>query len=328
MYFHIVHTTEYEYSEPAVESYTELRVRPRNTLKQVVQRHYTLVEPRVPMESYDDYYGNFVEFLSVPFRHRKLVVTSRSAVETRAMPDPLTGLDLYVSEAVRLAWPYRRELYDFLMPSEHARFHPGVREIAGDLFTPGGSYVDAVQALNALFTREFKYQPGVTDVRTPIEDVISSRQGVCQDFAHIMIAVLRCAGLPARYVSGYIETDAAATQSEAQLQSGAVVDLEEADADDKPLVGATASHAWVELFTPNGQWVGLDPTNNILEGERHVQIAIGRDYADVPPLRGVFKGAQRQLLSVHVSVRRSRTETGQAESGNGNATPNAEAVSY
>ena len=119
-----------------------------------------------------------------------------------------------------------------------------------------------------------------------------------------MIAVLRAAGLPARYVSGYIETDAAARQSEAHIQLGETLDLD-TDLDDKPLVGATASHAWVELFAPNGQWVGLDPTNNILEGERHVQIAVGRDYADVPPLRGVFKGARRQLLSVHVSVRRS-----------------------
>jgi transglutaminase-like putative cysteine protease len=130
--------------------------------------------------------------------------------------------------------------------------------------------------------------PGVTDIRTPLGDVLRKRQGVCQDFAHLMIALIRCAGLPARYVSGYLETESVRSPG--------------------GLVGATASHAWVEVYLPSGMWVGIDPTNDMLEGERHVQIGIGRDYGDVPPLRGVFKGAKRQQLSVMVTVSRTTGE--------------------
>lgn len=310
MLFHIVHTTEYEYSEPAVESYTELRVRPRNTLKQTVEQHFTEVEPRVPLEDFEDYFGNRVECLSVPFRHKRLSVTSRSAVHTRETKDALSGLDLTLSEAVHLAFPQRRQLYDFLQPSKHCHFCPEVEALAAELLPNTRPFNEAILGLNAFLKNEFTYQPGVTDVSTPIAQVINTRQGVCQDFAHVVIALLRCAGLPARYVSGYIETDAAAARSEDDLRRGVDRDLE-ADTEDpaeQALVGATASHAWVEVHTPNGHWVGLDPTNNQMESERHVQIGVGRDYHDVPPLRGVFKGAKRQLLSVQVSVRRSRQQ--------------------
>lgn len=305
MHFQIVHTTEYDYSAPAVESYTELRVRPRNTLKQVVVGHTTEVNPQVPLETFTDYYGNFVEAMSVPFRHRSLTVTSRSTVETRPLPDGFSGLDLTISEAVRLCWPRRMELYDFLMPSEHVPISPTVEELAAKLLPSSKPFVETVLGLNSHLFKTFKYESGVTDISTPIDQVIASKKGVCQDFAHVMIALFRAAGLPARYVSGYIETDAAAQRSERRNGAELLPGFDEDAEEDAKLIGATASHAWVEVYCPNGHWVGLDPTNNILEGERHVQIGVGRDYADVPPLRGVYKGAQQQLLSVKVSVRRS-----------------------
>ncbi len=136
--------------------------------------------------------------------------------------------------------------------------------------------------------KTFTYMPGVTDVRTPLIDVLRKRQGVCQDFAHLMFVLIRCAGLPARYVSGYLETESVRGAS--------------------GLDGATASHAWYEVYLPSGHWVGIDPTNDMLVGERHVQIGVGRDYGDVPPLRGVFKGAERQQLSVMVTVSRTTGE--------------------
>ncbi|HSI86008.1 MAG: transglutaminase domain-containing protein [Candidatus Methylacidiphilales bacterium] len=315
MHFQIVHTTEYEYSAPAVESYSELRVRPRNTLRQVVNYHTTEVHPRVPLEAYNDYYGNCVETLSVPFRHKRLIVTSRSAVETRPILDPLSGLDLSISEAVRCCWAERRELYDFLMPSQHVPITQQIEDLACELMPADKSFAQAVTELNTWMFKSFKYTPGVTDIRTPISKVLESRQGVCQDFAHLMIALIRAVGLPARYVSGYIETDAAAAASlrkrdRLAKRSIASYDEEEPEGDkeDPMLIGATASHAWVEIYAPNGHWVGLDPTNNILEGERHVQIGVGRDYGDVSPLRGVFKGPEQQLLSVNVSVVRSSEE--------------------
>lgn len=304
MHFQIVHTTDYEYSAPAVESYTELRVRPRNTLKQVVVNHTTEINPQVALETFTDYYGNYVEAMSVPFRHRSLSVTSRSTVETRTLPDALSGLDLTVSEAVRLCWPRRRELYDFLMPSEHVPISPAVEKLVTKVLPSSAPFVETILGLNTYLFKNFKYQPGVTDISTPIDEVIASHKGVCQDFAHVMIALIRAAGLPARYVSGYIETDAAAQRSE-RRGSGLLPGFDEDVEEEAKLIGATASHAWVEVYCPNGLWVGLDPTNNILEGERHVQIGVGRDYDDVPPLRGVYKGAQQQVLSVKVSVRRS-----------------------
>jgi transglutaminase-like putative cysteine protease len=287
MIFNIVHTTAYEYSAPAIESFTELRVRPRQSNRQNVHFHVTEVSPRAALDEFTDYYGNTVECLSVPFRHKCLTVTSRSTVETLPHKDALSGLDLTVSEAVRLNWPQRRELFDFLMPSMHAPITPELEALSKEQLPSSGSFSESIQGLCTYIFENFKYMPGVTDVRTPLIEVVKKRQGVCQDFAHLMIALIRCAGLPARYVSGYIETESVSTSS---------------------LVGATASHAWVEVYLPSGLWLGIDPTNDMLEGERHVQIGIGRDYNDVPPLRGVFKGAERQQLSVGVTVSRTTGE--------------------
>jgi transglutaminase-like putative cysteine protease len=288
MTFNIVHTTAYEYSAPAIESFTELRVRPRRSNRQNVHFHLTEVSPRAALEEFTDYYGNTVECLSVPFRHKCLTVTSRSTVETLPHKDALSGLDLSISEAVRLNWERRRELFDFLMPSTNASFTPEIEEMARTHLPGGASFAESILNLSTFIYQNFTYMPGVTDVRTPLDEVLRNRQGVCQDFAHLMIALIRCAGLPARYVSGYIETHPAPGAS--------------------AMVGATASHAWVEVYLPSGLWVGIDPTNDMLEGERHVQIGIGRDYHDVSPLRGVFKGAERQRLSVMVTVSRTTGE--------------------
>jgi transglutaminase-like putative cysteine protease len=288
MIFNIVHTTAYEYSAPAIESFTELRVRPRQSNRQRVHFHVTEVTPRAVLEEFIDYYDNTVECLSVPFRHKRLSVTSRSTVETLPHKDALSGLDLTVSEAVRLNWPQRRELFDFLMPSIHAPITPEIEALSKQQLRSSASFAESILGLRSYIFDNFTYMPGVTEVRTPLSEVLKTRQGVCQDFAHLMIAIIRSAGLPARYVSGYIETEPA---------FGANV-----------LTGATASHAWVEVYLPSGLWVGIDPTNDNLEGERHVQIGIGRDYHDVSPLRGVFKGAQRQRLSVMVTVSRTTGE--------------------
>jgi len=288
MIFNIVHTTAYEYSAPAIESFTELRVRPRQSNRQTVHHHVTEVTPRAALEEFTDYYDNMVECLSVPYRHKTLTVTSRSTVETLPHKDALSGLDLTVSEAVRLYWPQRRELFDFLMPSIHAPITPEVEAMSKEQLPSSESFCDGIKGLCTYIYETFTYMPGVTDIRTPLSEVLRKRQGVCQDFAHLMIALLRSAGLPARYVSGYIETESVRGNSD--------------------LVGATASHAWVEVYLPSGLWVGIDPTNDMLEGERHVQIGIGRDYHDVPPLRGVFKGAKRQQLSVMVTVSRTTGE--------------------
>jgi transglutaminase-like putative cysteine protease len=330
MNFRIVHTTEYEYSAPARECYTELRVRPRNTLRQVITNHITEVNPRVPLEVFTDYWGNWVESLSVPFRHQRLIVTSRCTVQTRPFQDALRGLDLSISEAVHLYLPKKRELYDFLMPSLHVPLTAEVQALARDHFSAKTSFTPAILGLNEYIFKNFKYEPGATTISTPVNEVIENKKGVCQDFAHLFIAILRFAGIPARYVSGYIETEAQARAAlnghDPIARHEALTSLSQAgedDGDDDPLIGATASHAWVEVYAPNGMWIGIDPTNNMLESERHVQIGFGRDYSDVPPLRGVFKGAEEQVLSVKVTVARTPGET---EDDFGSATAELEEV--
>ncbi len=295
MFFHIEHTTEYRYSEPATESFSELRLRPRDSLRQKVSRHNTRVEPAVLVESHTDYFGNFVETVSIPFRHPSLVVTSVCDVETKPFNDVLASVQMSVAEARQLHAGQRRELHDFLRPSQIVTFQEGVWKLADEFLSPAAPFSESLRALNTHLFRTLRYRPGATDAGTTVEQFLKVKEGVCQDFAHLMISVCRAAGIPARYVSGYIETDPVVGPDGEPL--------------DTALIGATASHAWLEIFTPQGLWVGFDPTNDCLEGERHVQIGIGRDYADVPPMKGIFQGSNAQSLSVQVRVTRNADTT-------------------
>ena len=295
MFFHIEHTTEYRYSEPATESFSELRLRPRDSLRQKVSRHNTRVEPAVLVESHTDYFGNFVETVSIPFRHPSLVVTSICDVETKPFNDALASVQMSVAEARQFHAGQRRELHDFLRPSQIVTFQEGVWKLADEFLPPAAPFSESLRRLNTHLFRTLRYRPGATDAGTTVEQFLKVKEGVCQDFAHLMISVCRAAGIPARYVSGYIETDPVLGPDGEPL--------------DTALIGATASHAWLEIFTPQGLWVGFDPTNDCLEGERHVQIGIGRDYADVPPMKGIFQGSNAQSLSVQVRVTRNADTT-------------------
>jgi transglutaminase-like putative cysteine protease len=287
MRFRVTHRTEYAYRAPASDSFAELRVWPRDTKTQkVLQRQLTL-EPRVPVDHYVDYFGNHVEFFSVPFRHQKLTVEATAEVETRPAPDLREPLDVTVAEARQIAHSQMSELFDFLQSSDTVPLGEVLAPFKRRFFHPGATLGEALTELNAWIHREFAYQPGVTDISTPLSKVIKQRRGVCQDFAHLMLSIVRTAGLPARYVSGYIEH----------------FDPEKTDA---KLVGAAASHAWIEVYLPGGEWHGLDPTNNQPAGERHVVTAVGRDYHDVAPMRGTYKGVLDQKLQVIVSLERQR----------------------
>lgn len=289
MQFLIEHTTEYIYSAPATEAFSELRLRPRDNLKQRVTRHATSVQPAVVVDTYTDYFGNIVEAIAIPFRHSELRVTSICQVRTFGLNDALSGLDLTISESQASNHEKRRELHDFLRPSAFIPFDRQVRAMAQEFLPPSASFSEALDRLNRHIYSAYRYEPGSTDVTTTVPQFLKNGRGVCQDFTHLMIALCRCAGVPARYVSGYIESD--------PPPGGA--------RGDNVLVGSAASHAWLEVYAPNGMWIGFDPTNNMRESERHVQIGVGRDYADVPPLKGIFKGARQQQLSVQVRVVRS-----------------------
>ena len=291
MFFHIEHTTEYVYSEPATEVFSELRLRPRDSKRQKISRHSTHIQPAVLVESYLDYFANYVETISIPFRHNKMAVTSICDVATYPVKDALSGLDLSIAEARQIFNERRREVHDFLRPSRFILFTPELSRMSRDLLPPAKSLVLAIKDLNSHIHSSYKYEPGATHVGATVADFLALRKGVCQDFAHLMICLCRMAGIPARYVSGYIESETPAPKCE--------------ESSPAKLIGAAASHAWVEVYAPNHCWVAFDPTNNIMEGERHIQIGIGRDYHDVAPLQGVFKGRKQQSLSVAVRVIRT-----------------------
>lgn len=287
MRFRITHQTEYHYAVPASESYAELRISPQSDFNQRVLKHRIHIKPATRLHAYTDHFGNKVQFFSIPFRHNHLTVKASAEVETFAISPPDTVLQVSVAEARQILAGRALQIYPFLQPSTHVPLHRVLLPLRRNFIKPGQPLGEALLGLNRWIHENFAYQPGATDVSTPLAEVIRRRRGVCQDFAHLMLSILRSYGLPARYVSGYIEAYDPATK-------------------DPELVGATASHAWVEVCLPGGFWWGLDPTNNQTAGLRHVRVATGRDYRDVAPLRGTYKGAQDQKLEVMVSVKRSK----------------------
>jgi len=286
MRFRITHQTEYHYAVPASESYAELRISPQSGFDQRVLKHSLQVRPATRLHTYTDHFGNTVQFFSIPFRHPHLTVKASAEVETFDVPPPETVLQVSVAEARQILASRALQIHPFLQPSTHVPLHKVLLPLRRNFIKPGQPLGEALLGLNRWIHENFTYQAGTTDVSTPLAEVIRRRRGVCQDFAHLMLSILRSYGLPARYVSGYIEAFDPATK-------------------DPELVGATASHAWVEACLPGGFWWGLDPTNNQAAGLRHVRVATGRDYRDVAPLRGTYKGAQDQKLEVMVSVKRS-----------------------
>jgi transglutaminase-like putative cysteine protease len=284
MRFSVSHTTEYKYAAPASESFAELRVWPRDNASQRILSRRLLVSPQPKVDHYVDYFGNHVEFFSIPYRHNALTVTSEAEVETyEAKPAP-EALQVSIGEARQIYNSQRYHLFEFMEPSHHVPLHQHQR-IRKRFFQPEETIGESLLALNSWIYKNFEYRSGETDVSTPISDVVAQRRGVCQDFAHLMLAILRSNGIPARYVSGYIEA----------------FDPEQVSS---KLVGAAASHAWVEAYLPGGTWWGLDPTNNQAVGPRHIEVAVGRDYSDVAPMRGTYKGASDQKLNVIVSLER------------------------
>ncbi|MDX2112001.1 MAG: transglutaminase family protein [Verrucomicrobiota bacterium] len=287
MRFRIIHQTEYRYRQPASESVGELRICPQSDAsQQVIERKLEMV-PRIELEPYSDAFGNYVEFFSIPFRHNLLKVTASALIETRVIAHPLAPLEVPFAKAQGYFNAKLVELYPFSTGSSLVPLGDLIKPLMQSTPDPEQTLAEHCLQLNHWIFRSFTYTPGVTDVNTPVATIIAQRAGVCQDFAHLMLSILRTQGIPSRYVSGYIEaTDP--TKPEQQL------------------IGAAASHAWVEVAAPDGSWIGFDPTNNQVVGERHVKIAVGRDYADITPVRGTYKGAQDQKLRVLVSLTRRR----------------------
>jgi transglutaminase-like putative cysteine protease len=282
--YSIRHITSFAY-EPAIrESVMEVRVQPRNEAQQSCLTFSLDINPDANIMSYRDYLGNTIHHFDIPGRHTQFKVTAQALVDVRAASIPAASdvgtwkdLDSTVGNG---------DYWEMLLPSHFAHSTELLDALAAELHVERrGNPLETLLELNGAIYRAFDYVPNITKVDSPIDDALRDRKGVCQDLSHIMIALVRQLGIPCRYVSGYL--------CQRDLCQGQ-------NTRDRSADGAT--HAWLEAFLPGPGWVAFDPTNDLVGGQRHIRVAIGRDYADVPPTRGVYKGDAESELSVAVLV--------------------------
>jgi len=285
--FEVNHTTTYGYQSSVTVSHHLLRLSPRRMRRQLVLEHTLEIEPHPASTSlHTDYFGNEVMFMTVEGAHRQLRVTARNRVallpafvpdssETPAW-ESVRGL-CRTDRSVRVL-----EAGEYMFGSPQAGIRQAYADYAEPSFPIGRPILESVLDLTGRIFNDFQFDGTATTVSTPLEQVFEQRSGVCQDFAHLQIACLRSIGLPARYVSGYLETIPPPGQPK--------------------LVGVDASHAWVAFFCPGIGWIDVDPTNNLLPSMQHITLGWGRDFGDISPVRGVLTGGEQHALSVGVDV--------------------------
>ena len=279
MRYRVRHRNRYQYVHPVSLSHSHATLLPRDTLnQQVLSAHLTILPGTDDLDERQDLFGNRVSRFSIEEVHTELNVLAESEVEVRANRIDLNR-DLKVTDQSGI--PAKTQLY--CRPSLYVPIGSSeIQNFADQCFTAGCGLIEGTRALNEHIFHEFVYDQNFSDVETPVGLVLSEKRGVCQDFAHLMLATLRSKGIACRYVSGYLETDPPAGQPK--------------------LMGADASHAWVSVFVPGTGWIDFDPTNGLLPSDRHVTLAWGRDYADVVPLKGLMTGGGQHALEVSVDV--------------------------
>ncbi len=284
--YRVTHRTRYDYDNIVSSSYGRCYLQPRDLPGQRVLTSVVEIDPEPSDRSTGvDIYGNVDSYFHVRTPHRRLEVTGTSTVEV----DPI-DLVLLDSPAARGPWEAARPLgpgaaraVEFRLDLCPPEISTAVVDYAREIFVPGAPLLDVVTHLTGRIFRDFTYRSGSTEISTRVDTVLSRREGVCQDFARVAIAVLRSQGLAARYVSGYLATDPPPGHERT--------------------FGADASHAWAAVWLPGERWIAFDPTNDTLVGERHVTVAWGRDYDDVPPLRGViYTESRKSKIEVSVDV--------------------------
>lgn len=288
--YRIHHATVYEYGAPVVHAHHLLHLVPREFEYQRTLAHALQVKP-APVRREDDVdsFGNRLSRLELGHPHRRLEILAEGEVEVVPRPE-LEAKESLSWERVRdelvycsrARTPRELDAVSYRIESPHVRIKNVLSEFAADCFVRAQPVLVCAEMLMLKIFKELKYAPGATDVNTPLLAVLESRRGVCQDFAHLMIACLRSQGLAARYVSGYLRTLP--------------------PQDPTVLVGADASHAWVSVYAPPFGWVDLDPTNGVRVNTDHITLAWGRDFSDVSPVRGVIVGGGRHDVSVVVKV--------------------------
>ena len=278
MIYSVRHITGFHYQPAVRESMMEVRLRPRNEGRQRCLSFQLNIEPAANVMSYRDFLGNTVHHFDIAPSHADIKVTVQALVEVQTVDSDALDFGTWEDLDRRVE---TEDHWEMLLPSQFARPSELLKGLAHELNCQRrGTPHELLMELNRAIYDTFKYVPNSTKVDSPIDEAIEARQGVCQDFSHIMIALARSIQIPCRYVSGYL--------------------YHQPKDKDRSLESAT--HAWVEALLPNAGWTAFDPTNNLVGGDRHIRVALGRDYADVPPTRGVYKGEARSELTVAVAV--------------------------
>ncbi|BBI36259.1 transglutaminase family protein [Cohnella abietis] len=283
----LCHVTKYRYDSSVTDSVNEIRLTPRTDERQACYQHQLIIEPNVQLLSYEDYFGNRVHSFTANAPHRELTITSHSTVVTRDRDVLWTAAWGPEESWNRL----RSEDFidgnaEYLLPTMYASFNPTVEAYASSIRGEQDGVFEFIRHAASAIYGDFEYKPHSTGVHTTADELIGIGAGVCQDFAHLLLSICRMRGVPSRYVSGY----------------HFVGDLQGRNADFEQ-----ASHAWVEVYIPGVGWQGIDPTNNNLIDWRYVKLGHGRDYNDIVPVKGIYRGASGQTLQVTVDVRLAET---------------------
>jgi transglutaminase-like putative cysteine protease len=284
--YHLVHITEFRYDGPVSESYNEVRLRPLTDDKQSCLSFRLTTKPASQSRSYQDAFGNWVYTFNVLKEHQELRIETDSVVLRLDVPE--LAAEATLEQVAAAQEELHDEFYDYMVVSHYVPHLSELDALVSAAESKGdGTALGFAEAASRLIHERFKYVKGATHVHSSIEDALREGAGVCQDFAHLLLGVLRKRGLPARYVSGYLVSKRAENPSFA---------IEE-------VIGGHASHAWAEVYIPQCGWKGLDPTLGTSVGSRHVRIGYGRDYGDVAPVRGLYNGHAGQRLTVDVQLR-------------------------
>lgn len=273
--FKIHHVTKYTYNRPVIESVNQVRIFPVASPQQEILQHEVVITDAPELFFFLDYWGNRCADFSLPEPHKELSIDSRLIVRTTNADEPpfvnthLSDLHPFIEKDF--------QLLDLSKPEE-IKSTAAIGEILASIKTENKTVMHLVQDCSSFIFHQFNYDKGITTIETTIDEILEHRSGVCQDFAHVLLQLLRTIGIPSRYVSGYICPN----------KNG--------------MRGEGATHAWVEAFIPAYGWAGIDPTNNVWVTNHHVKLAVGRNFNDCTPMKGTFKGISRQTLSVYVSV--------------------------
>jgi transglutaminase-like putative cysteine protease len=289
----IEHTTAYTYLEPVSLCHNIARLMPRNSREQICRNTIIHIKPQPHrINEYEDFFGNKVIYFSIEKEHWELTVHITSEVERMDSDHSVThdfpnaGLE-EVKKILLNQDADAMDIKQYLFVTPMTAWNEVILQYAMQSFLIGRSVFESTKDLTHRIYNDFEYKPGHTTIATPLSVVMQERKGVCQDFAHLATACLRSVGLPARYVSGYIETISP-------------VGVEK-------LIGADASHAWFSVFIPELGWTDFDPTNNCIVSDQHITIGWGRDYADIAPMEGIILSSGSHELTVSVDVKRQNS---------------------